>query len=258
MKYYQYLGLISILIFSFFYAEKIANITLENNEIFQSINNYKDKYTIKPVNAIITDNYMIPGLNGKEVNIKKSYHKMKKYDSYNPNYIIYNSIIPTNSIKNNLDKVINKGNSLKKEVAIIVKDNNKVINYLLNKGVEVTILVNSSNYSDYKAGELINNDAENYRRMENILNNNKQNTNICYINNIIENICRKYKKYLVKTNLIVDNQSFINIKNNISNGDIYYISNNLNIDYLQIFIKTIEYRDLKIVYLSKLISEERY
>ena len=258
MKYYQYLGLISILIFSFFYAEKIANITLENNEIFQSINNYKDKYTIKPVNAIITDNYMIPGLNGKEVNIKKSYHKMKKYDSYNPNYIIYNSIIPSNSIKNNLDKVINKGNSLKKEVAIIVKDNNKVINYLLNKGVEVTILVNSSNYSDYKAGELINNDVENYRRMENILNNNKQNTNICYVNNIIENICRKYKKYLVKTNLIVDNQSFINIKNNISNGDIYYISNNLNIDYLQIFIKTIEYRDLKIVYLSKLISEERY
>ncbi len=77
MKKYQIIGLIAILFFSFFYAKKITDIALESNILYQRICNDKDKYTILPVNAFIEKNEIIPGLNGVEVNAKKSYFKKK-------------------------------------------------------------------------------------------------------------------------------------------------------------------------------------
>ena len=258
MKKYQYVGLLSILLFSFFYAERIADLTLKKNEVYQSIVDNKDNYRVESVNAVIDGDNIIPGLYGLEVNAKKSYFKMKKINMFNPKYLVYNWIIPKESLKDNLNKVINGGNKNKNQVAIIVNQNDLVINYLLRNNIKVSILVNYNNYNSFKNGELINNDNNNYNKMENILNKIHQNTNICYLNNKIEDICRRNKKYLVKTNLLVNNQSFINIKNSINNGDIYYIDNNLTVENLKLFINSIKFKDLDIVYLSELINEERY
>ena len=258
MKKYQYLGAICILLFSFFYAEKIADLTLKKNEVYQSIENNKDNYRIESVSAIIDGDYIIPGLYGVEVNTKKSYYKMKKLNTFNSKYLVYTWIIPKDSIKDNINKIIIRGNKDKNQVAIIVNNNDRIINYLLTNNIKVSILVNYNNYYNYNGGELINNDNIHFYKIENILNKKHQNTNICYLNNQIEDICRRNKKYLIKTDLIVNNQSFINIKNNITSGDIYYIDSNLTIENLQLFINSLKFRDLNIVYLSELIREERY
>ena len=258
MKKYQYLGVICILLFSFFYAEKIADLTLKKNKVYQSIENNKENYRIESVSAIIDGDYIIPGLYGAEVNTKKSYYKMKKLNSFNSKYLVYTWIIPKDSIKDNINKIIIRGNKYKNQVAIIVNNNDAAIKYLLSNNIKVSILVNYNNYSNYKNVELINNDTNNYNKMENILNKMHHNTNICYLNEKIEDICRRNKKYLVKSNLIVNNQSFINIKNNITNGDIYYLESNLKVENLELLINSIKFKDLDMVYVSELISEERY
>ena len=89
--------------FSFIYTEKIANLTLENNEIYQKINNEKEKYNEAFVNAQINDNYIIPGLNGKVVNVKNSFYNMKDINTFNSYYLIYDTSYPEVTLENHLN-----------------------------------------------------------------------------------------------------------------------------------------------------------
>lgn len=63
-KYYQYLGLALIMVFSFYYTEKIALIVLNKNPLMQEINQEKVNYEEAFVNASIEGDYIIPGING--------------------------------------------------------------------------------------------------------------------------------------------------------------------------------------------------
>ena len=49
----------------------------------KSINEHKSKYEEQYVNAIIDNVYIIPGINGIEVDKLNSYYEMKKEDSFN-------------------------------------------------------------------------------------------------------------------------------------------------------------------------------
>ena len=64
------------------------------------------------------------------------------------------------------------------------------------------------------------------------------------------------KKYLVKTNKIVNNKTFIDIKNNITSGDIYYVEKSTDTKNIKILINSIIFKDLDIISLSKMLSEE--
>lgn len=69
MKHFRNLGILAIAAFSF-YTEKIANLTLDKNELYQSIKEESSKYNEEYINAFIEDGHIVPGLNGKTVNIK--------------------------------------------------------------------------------------------------------------------------------------------------------------------------------------------
>ena len=69
-------------------------------------------------------------------------------------------------------------------------------------------------------------------------------------------MCRKNNKYLVKTNKIVNNKTFIDIKNNINSGDIYYVDKSTDTKNIKILINSIIFKDLDIISLSKMLSEE--
>ena len=73
MKTFRNIGLIAIVAFSFFYTEKIANLVLENNELYKIIDDVKEDYTVASIDAEVYGDYIIPGLNGLEVNVKDSY-----------------------------------------------------------------------------------------------------------------------------------------------------------------------------------------
>lgn len=257
MKKYRYIGLIALTIFSFFYTEKIAKMTLEKNPLYVEIKESSKEYTIESVDAQIDKESIIPGLNGKSVDIKTSFYNMKELDAFNSYYLVFDTSYPKVSIEKNKDKIIERGNSLKNSVSLVVEYDKKNIEYFKKKNIEVSVLVDVNSFSKDETFEQINNENKNYNNLDSILNKYNKNTNLCYINNNIEKKCRDEKKYLVKSKKIVDDNSFINIKNNIESGDIYYIKKNINPKNINILINSILYKDLDIVRLSKLLSEER-
>ena len=50
--------------------------------------------------------------------------------------------------------------------------------------------------------------------------------------------------------------NIVNIKNNIENGNIFYINKDAKLEHVLILLKEIEYKGLDIVYLSELIKEQ--
>ena len=94
---------------------------------------------------------MIPGLKGKEINIKKSYQRMKKINNFRESLLVFNEILPTKSINNNYDKVIISGNPNIKQVSIILNITdeylfNSIDKILKSNNVYANILENE-NYS---------------------------------------------------------------------------------------------------------------
>ncbi len=255
MKFFKYLGIISIMVFSFYYTDKIANFVLEKNKLYQEIDKVKDNYRVSSVSATIDNEYIIPGLMGKVVNVKDSYYNMKNLEVFNEYYLVYSDVYPDVSLDNNIDKIIKQGNPFKNSIALVIENDQNIINYLVKNKIKADVLITLEEYYKHPNLELINNDKNNYDKLESLLNNSNLNKNLCIINNDIEEICRKNKKYLITTE-VLDNNSFLNLKNNIQRGNIYLVKKEMNLENLKLFIKDIKFKDLNIVYLSDLISEE--
>ncbi len=241
---------------SFYYTEKVALYVKSKNPIFQEIKEKKNKYETKSVNSIIKGNTIIPGLNGIEVNIDKSAEKMNKIGAFNETYLVYKKTKPEISLKNNKDKIIISGNKLKKQVAIIILNNEDIFNYSKNNKIKITSIskINNPILNDI---EYLNGEESNskFKIYEQLLNREKINTHICVINNNYD-ICKKYHNYLVMPYLKLNKTNIIEVKNNIEKGSIILIKNNARLVDYKILLSKIKSMDLEIVFLSKLISEE--
>lgn len=257
MKHFRNIGILAIAAFSFIYTEKIANLTLENSEIYQKIKSEEEEFNEAFVNAEITDKYITPGLNGKVVNIKNSFYNMKDLNAFNSYYLIFDTSYPEVTLENNKDKIVNKGNRYKKSVSFILEYDKELINYFKENNIEASILVTMDNFNKNESLEQINNEVNKYKDLEALINKYSNNTHICYVTNKNEKICRKNQKYLVKTDKILNNNTFITLKNSIESGDIYYVEKNADVKNIKILINSIIYKDLDIIPLSKMLSEER-
>ena len=82
------IGLITLICFSFFYTEKVIDVVSEQDDIMIKIKEVKDNYKIDSVDATISENTIVPGINGREVDIEKSYQNMKQIGIFNENYFI--------------------------------------------------------------------------------------------------------------------------------------------------------------------------
>lgn len=108
-KYYQFLGLAIIMVFSFYYTEKIALIVLNKNPLMQSIHEEKENYEEEFVNAFIEGDYIIPGINGLEVNTRESFYNMQELDMFNEYYLVFDQVKPEISLQENKIKLFIKG-----------------------------------------------------------------------------------------------------------------------------------------------------
>ena len=243
--------------FSFFYTEKIANYVLEKNELYQEIEKEKDNYEVASVNAEIKGENIIPGLTGRVVDVKDSYYNMKDIEIFNSYYLMYDVTYPDVSLNSNVDKIINKGNTLKNSVSFILEYDEDIINYFKDNNYSASVVVTKETFMQESKLEQLNGDVSNFDDLETLLIKYSNNSNVCYVTSANENICRKHSKYLVKTDKVINNGTIIDIKNNIESGDIYYVSKNTDTKSIQLIINSIIYKDLEIVEISELISEER-
>ena len=250
-KIFSYLGLISFMIFSFYFTEKIALMAQKKDPLYEQIKAYENTKT-EYVNALIDGNTIIPGLNGRELDAIKSLMNMKKAGSFSESFLVYKNILPEIRLKDNLDKTIIKGNPQKQAVSLVLEYNSELIKHLLNKNITFSVLTTLDNFSSTAKYEMINNEEEdNYKELEKLLNKNNLNTNIC----LTDSYCKNYK-YLVKTTTTLTKNNLLDIKKDITSGMIIKVSANTRVEDLDILVQQIRSQQLNIMPLSKLISEE--
>ena len=219
-KYIKVCGITLLMIFSFYYTEKIALYVQNNTPLKKEIMTYKESNKINYVNALVSGDYIIPGINGLEVNVDKSYNKMKTYNVFSEKYLIYDEIKPEISLSNFNNKIIHQGNVKKNAISIILSNNNKYISYF-----------NSNNINfDYI-------DKTNYCI--------KTRNDSCYNNESIT----------VEPTVILNNLNFLRELSNVSKGYIIYIEDDLNLNYIETLINYINYNNFNIYKLNRHLSE---
>lgn len=272
-KLFKIFGIITFLCFSFFYTDRVMNVISDKDPLKQEIINLSNNYKLSSNEAVVSGDTIIPGSNGREVNVDKSYKKMRTGNVFNDKLLVFNVIYPEYKLKDNMDKYIINGNINKKEVSIVFiinNDNNidKIISILNNKKVvsnlfiEYNYLFNNINkikkynnhniysYSDkyiYDTLVIANNIIT--RTMNNkpvyCLSKTKNKNNI--------NVCSYSNMYTIIPSI---NGGYNDIKSNLSNGNIILLDTSINtVNELNLIINFINSKGYDIVSLDKLLSE---
>lgn len=270
-KLFQIVILITLMGISFFYTEKTTSVVKEYDDIMIQIKSIYDEEKVEYENAIIDGNNIIPGISGKEININKSYNKMKRYGKFEKSLLVYNILKPKISVEKK-DKFIINGNPKNMNISLIflIKENDqidKIINILNNKKVKGNFffddkwLEKESNIVVDVIKEKHNVGMLNYTDWNNSLIKKigKQKENYCYSYKEQLSVlmkCKKNHNYTIKTNIIFNNNYYQNIKNNLKAGSIISLEANQQLENeLPIIINYITSKGYEIVSLEKLLKE---
>lgn len=242
--------------FSFYFTEKTAILVRNQDPIMQAIKEASVEMNHEAVNASITKDYIIPGINGSRINEIKSLMQMKENNVFNSLFLVTESVKPKVSLNDNKDKIIIKGNPKKGAVSFIIESKDTPsYTYLKSHNIQASLLTKSDTYAKDETLEQLNNDFENYKKLENKLNKAKTNTNICILNNYNKEICLKYNKYLVEPSITLNKSNLVDSKSKIESGSIILLSKSTTTKELEHIINYLTSKNLKIVTLSSLISE---
>lgn len=249
--------------FSFFYTDRVISFINKNSPLMKTIEDNKDYYMVYPVNSITFDDTIIPGINGKKVNVLKSYDEMKGGGVFREELLVYDDITPFDILSFNKDKYITKGNNINKYVSLVI-----IFNYddlsKLNDMSLMNIFISHKYLTIENINKLKNNEIYTYGNDGNynseILNNDNMivnriaNNDSIYCltkekNSSVLNVCSKNNMYTIIPSIL---GGYLDIKNNLSNGSIILLDNLNNID---VIIKYITGKGYTIVPLSKLLKE---
>lgn len=270
---------IILILFSFYYTNKAVEIIREVDPIMKEIRSTSDKYKIESKNAQVIGDKIIPGKNGKEIDYKESYNKMKNYGSYNEVLTTMKEVEPDVSINDYYDKYIVSGNKEKKQVALVFKindlsDSKNITKILKDNNVQATIFIdglyleNNINYIESLSNfqlELLSYDNQ-YNEIhfkaskeyfESIL---KTEAKYCYADydrkEVLE-LCSNMKMHTIIPTIKVEKNIFKEIKEKLSNTAIISIPITKQTETeLLITINYIKTRGYKLVTLNELLSEE--
>ena len=120
----KYLGVIVLVLFSFYYTDKSVDIVKRNDPVMKEIIYNSDNFKIESVDAITIGDTIIPGMNGIEVDIDESYKRMKQVNGYYESMLMFSEVIPDESLLEQYDKFIVSGNPFRSDIALLVKVSN--------------------------------------------------------------------------------------------------------------------------------------
>lgn len=142
---FKMVSLLVLVLFSFFYTDRVMNFINKKDPLMNKIDLLKDKYEVLPVNAVLDSNTIIPGVKGKSVDLDKSYENMKVSGIFREDYLVYNDILPSEMLSNNMDKYIIGGNTSSNRVSLLVITNYDNIDKIKNNNI--TIFLNHKDVS---------------------------------------------------------------------------------------------------------------
>ena len=280
-KFFSLLGLLTLFIFSFYYTEKTVSVVKEFDEIMIEIKEVANTKKVDSENATIKEDTIIPGKNGLEVDINKSYSKMRKYGKFNESLLYTEEVTPKKTITNNYDKYVISGNPEKRQISFI---------FLVKNNDEVKQIVDIANNNNVKFNFFIDNDwlEKNNETVLNLINekhsignisNNfnyddpdfawidtvikrigKQKTSYCYLGKKDKDtleLCSINKNYTIIPNLILKNNIYTEIKEKVEPGNIISLEiNDSVIKELPVVINYLKSKDFTITNLETHLSEE--
>ena len=273
----QVLGIVLLFLMSIFYTEEAVVVVRQLDDMMIEINKIKDKYKIEPIDAIITNDSIIPGLEGREVDENKSYLNMKRIGEFNENLLEYKIIKPKISLQNNFQKYIISGNLKKNTVSLLfivdLEDDVYSIEEILNeKNIKASFFVNedwidknnvalNKLSNEHILGVNVKNKEKKFTWINTVIKElNNQKNNYCYLeekNKDSLNLCSKYKNYTIIPNIVVKNNPLKEVKENLVNGAIISFKiNDVVIDELSTIINYISAKGYNIVSLEEHLNEK--
>lgn len=279
--YLTVIGICLLTVFSFYYTNKLIEFSKSKDPIMIEIMKNKDDYNKLSIDALINNNYITPGSEGLEVNVDKSYTKMKKLGKYNDNLYVYDVVKPTISIKDNYNKFVINGNTTKKEVSLIFKVNDlknieNINKILFNNNVSATFFIDGNIKDDDINILKILDESNNY--FGNLGYNKKysiktikytnalldriddDNHNYCYVEKDDINVlktCSEVKMYTIKPMVVSNIFPFTYIKQNLENGKIFSLdTNSYTLKQLDLIIKYVRQKGYDFVTLEEILNEK--
>lgn len=259
--------------FSFFYTEKVTLIARNSDPIMRAIKKEESNKKVSNVNPVINNDEYIMGINGCEIDVDKSYSKMRGVGEFKEELIVMKE---TSNDKDLTDKYVIGGNNKEKKVSLIfivnkdidsnltnyINDKNLKVNYFIDgKYLEenmITVKFLSENSNIYYLGENEEYSDENMLYHNNLISMNGSNEpKYCFTsdkdNNTLK-LCNDYDMVTIKSNIIKDN-IYKRIKDKLNNGVIFAIDSD-NIDEIKVSINYILSKGYNIISLEDLLSEK--
>lgn len=259
--------------FSFFYTEKVTMIARNSDPIMRAIKKEENNKKVSNVSPVINKDEYIMGINGCEIDVDKSYSKMRNVGEFKEELIVMKE---TSNDKDLTDKYVIGGNNKEKKVSLIfivnkdidskltdyINDKNIKVNYFIDgKYLEenmITVKFLSENSNIYYLGENEEYSDENMLYHNNLISMNGSNEpKYCFTsdkdNNTLK-LCNDYDMVTIKSDIIKDN-IYKRIKDKLNNGVIFAIDSD-NIDEIKVSINYILSKGYNIISLEDLLSEK--
>ena len=267
-----------IILISFFYTNNLIKVSRKNDPIMLEIEEYKKENEIKALEAILTENEIIPGINGKTIDIDQSYKKMKKIGKFDKNLIVFKEAPPNETINKSYDKNIVSGNKKNNKISLNFEVNDtsyieELLDELNKKETLATFFINKKIFDEsidvIKLIRSFGHDVELISNGYTIYEVNKYNSLLKTISNdnlsfclnkqnedkILKN-CENSKMHSIIPSVVIENYIYNTIKHNLENGMIALVPiNKQTIKELSATINYIKQKGKKIVLLSNLIQE---
>ena len=259
--------------FSFFYTEKVTLIARNSDPIMRAIKKEESNKKVSNVNPVINKDEYIMGINGCEIDVDKSYSKMRSVGEFKEELIVMKE---TSNDKDLTDKYVIGGNNKEKKVSLIfivnkdidsnltdyINDKNIKVNYFIDgKYLEenmITVKFLSENSNIYYLGDNEEYSDENMLYHNNLISMNGSNEpKYCFTsdkdNNTLK-LCNDYDMVTIKSDILKDN-IYKRIKDKLNNGVIFAIDSD-NIDEIKVSINYILSKGYNIISLEDLLSEK--
>lgn len=269
-KTFEYIGLFVLVIFSFYYTDKVVKMVNKNDPLMEQITTYASANNTSCIEGYTTDEGIILGVSGLIVDENKSYSNMKGF-GFNEELFVFEEDTCSINKAEYIDQYIIKGNESKNSVSILILVNDGTLlkdlnNIAKTKGINIGYIVNGEILEENRKifEELIKdgndilyggNNNKDFNKFYKIIDDLKINTYCIYNNFDVINICKNKSINSVKTDLIYSKDILLNIKKTLEKGNIYILKENkYTVEELSSSINHINGKGVKITSLNELLN----
>lgn len=252
-SYLKYIIVIFFALFSFYYTDKVIELSNYNDTILTSINDYASLNNTECREGMINSDGIVLGLSGINVDKNKSYSNMKGI-GFKEELVEYKKQECILNKENNLDKYIISGNKYENNVSLVINVlNGEYYEKMLSLNENINLLVSSDMLSsiENRKNLLFKGNREEFK----IFRKSVDNFYCVNVNNDVIDFCKKYKINSIKMINLIEKDLLLNVKKILESGVIIFINeNSYNLHELASTINYIKSRGYSIVNINTLLD----